>query len=193
MIKKRYKNTPALQQAIALKAELETLPVILAEIDLPKIEDEFPNHRQVLRVQDINVVVSCDYTKISPKRILIHETTGKEIDRNLYVPLWEIEKDSVSSQVDENGQRVYHEMEWFDDETDEVVTTQTVISYDSEGEEISEEQPLEPLEDEVFLMPSIPYLMKFTKQVVLPDLIEMFSAQFVSDNWDVWSHVEKPE
>lgn len=192
MIKKRYKNTPALQQAIALKAELETLPVILAEIDLPKIEDEFPNHRQVLRVQDINVVVSCDYTKISPKRILIHETTGKEIDRNLYVPEWVIEKDSVSSHVGPDGERIMYEMEWYDDETCEVVTSETISGVDENGEVFTEEKELEPLADEVFLMPSIPYLMKFTKQVVLPDLIEMFSAQFVSDNWDIWKHAEKP-
>lgn len=193
MIQKRYKPTAKLAEAQAIKAMLETLPVILAEIELPEIPS-MPNHRQILRVRNINVAVSVDYIKISPERLLIDKESGEELDHlNLHVPLWEITASNMSSHVNEQGEREYYEMEWFESETDEVVTTQTVITYDSEGEEISEEQPLEPLEDEVFLMPSIPYLMKFTKQVVLPDLIEMFSAQFVSDNWDVWSHVDKPE
>lgn len=89
------------------------------------------------------------------------------------------------------GERQYYEMEWYDNETNQVVTTDMItVGYDEEGNPILEEQPLEELVDEVFLMPSIPYLMFFTRQVKLPDLIEMFSTQFVNDNVDVWTSLK---
>lgn len=194
MIQKRYKPTPKLAEAQAIKATLETLPVILAEIKLPEIPS-MPNHNQVLRVRNINVAVSVDYIKISPERLLIDKTSGEELDHlNLHVPLWEIAQSSVSSHVNAQGEREYYEMEWFEDETDEVVTTQMVeVGTDENGEPILEEQHLETPADEVFLMPSIPYLMMFTKQIVLPDLIETFSHQFVDDNREVWTRLKEPK
>lgn len=192
MIQKRYKNTPALQQAIALKEELETLPVTLAEIKLPEIQS-MPNHNQVLRVRNINVAVSVDYIKISPERLLIDKTSGEELDHlNLHVPLWEITQSSVSSHVNENGEREFYEMEWFDDETGEVVTSETISGIGEDGEVFTEEKELETLVDEAFMMPSIPYLMFFTQQIKLPILIEMFSHQFVSDNMEVWTRLKEP-
>lgn len=190
MIQKRYKQTEKLAQAQGLKSMLETLPVILAEIPLPEIED-MPNYNQVLRVKDINVATSVNFVCLTPKRILIHKTTGEEIDLNLFVPKWEITGSSVSSHVNENGEREFYEMEWFDDETGEVVTTETVIGIGEDGEAFSEEKDLGVLEDEVFLMPSIPYLMFFTQQTKLPLLIQMFSSQFISDYADVWTRLKE--
>lgn len=190
MIQKRYKQTEKLAQAQGLKQMLETLPVILAEIPLPEIP-AMPNHNQVLRVRDINVAICADYVGLTPRRILIDKESGEEIDLNLFVPKWEITGSSVSSHVNAEGEREYYEMEWFDDETGEVVTTKIVSGLGEEyGEVFTEEQPLEPLADEVFLMPSIPYLMFFTQQIKLPILIQMFSAQFVTDNQDVWTKLK---
>lgn len=194
MIQKRYKQTEKLAQAQAIKAMLETLPVILAEIDLPEIPS-MPNHNQILRVRNINVAISVDYIKISPERLLIDKTSGEELGHlNLQVPLWEITASNMSSHVNEQGEREYYEMEWFESETDEVVTTQMVeVGLDEDGNPIFEEQPLETPADEVFLMPSIPYLMMFAKQIVLPDLIETFSHQFVDDNREVWTRLKEPK
>lgn len=193
MIQKRYKPTAKLAEAQAIRLMLETLPVILAEIELPEIPS-MPNHRQILRVRNINVAISVDYFKISPERLLIDKTSGEELDHlNLHVPLWEITQSSVSSHVNAQGEREYYEMEWFESDTDEVVTTQMVeVGLDEDGNPIFEEQPLETPANEVYLMPSIKYLMMFAKQIVLPDLIETFSHQFVDDNMDVWTRLKEP-
>lgn len=192
MIKKRYKPTAKLAEAQAIKAMLETLPVILAEIELPEIPS-MPNHNQVLRVRNINVAISVDYIKISPERLLIDKVSGEELDHlNLHVPLWEVTQSSVSSHVNEQGEREMYEMEWVNDEGEVVTTHMVEVGLDENGEPILEEQTLEIPADEVFLMPSIPYLMMFTKQIVLPDLIETFSHQFVDDNMDVWTRLKEP-
>lgn len=190
MIQKRYKNTEKLAQAQGLKQMLETLPVLLAEIELPEVVG-MPHHNQVLRVRDINVAVCANFVGLTPRRILIGKELGEEIDLNLFVPKWEITNSSVSSHVNAQGEREYYEMEWYNDETDEVVITHmVVVGQDEEGNDIVEEQPLDELIDEVFLMPSIPYLMFFTQQIKLPLLIQMFSAQFVTDNMDVWTRLK---
>lgn len=190
MIQKRYKQTEKFIQIQELKAELENLPVILAEISLPEIPT-MPNYNQILRIRDINVAICTNYVGLTPKRILIDKESGEEIDLNLFVPKWEITENSVSSHVNAQGEREYYEMEWYDDETNEAVTTQNVeVGVDEEGNPILEEQPLEELIDEVFLISSIPYLMFFTKQVKLPNLIQMFSSQFVNDNINVWTKLK---
>lgn len=102
MIQKRYKQTEKLAQAQGLKQMLETLPVILAEVPLPEIEDR-PNHKQILRVRDINVAVCVNYVGITPRRILVHKVTGVELDPNLYVPKWEITASNFSAHVNNLG------------------------------------------------------------------------------------------
>lgn len=191
MIQKRYKNTEKLAQAQGLKQMLESLPVILAEIPLPEIP-AMPNYNQVLRVRDINVAICADYVGLTPKRILVDKESGEKIDLNLYVPKWEITGSSVSSHVNAQGEREFYEMEYFDDETGEAVTTETISGIGEDGEVFTEEKELEPLVDEAFMMPSIPYLMFFTQKIKLPVLIEMFSHQFVSDNMDVWTRLKEP-
>lgn len=177
MIKSRYKQTEALLQAQALKETIEALPVVLAEIELPEIVD-MPNHNQVLRVKDVNVFTTEDYINITPKRILISKENGQELDLNLFVPPWTITKEKESAQIDENGQRVLHEMEHFDDETGEAVTV------DEYGIELPE------LAAEPFMMPTIQYVMFFAKQIPMTDLIETFSQQFVEDNSAVWTKLK---
>lgn len=189
MIQKRYKQTEKLAQAQGLKQMLENLPVILAEISLPEIT-AMSNHNQVLRVRDINVAICADYVGLTPRRILVDKESGEEVDLNLFVPKWEITGSSVSSHVNAEGEREYYEMEWFDDETGEVVISETISGISEDGEVFTEEKELEPLEDEAFMMPSIPYLMFFTQQVKLPSLIQMFSHQFVSDNIEVWTKLK---
>jgi hypothetical protein len=173
MIQKRYKQTEALLQAEGLKNLIESQEVVLAELPLPEITD-MPNYNQVLRIKDVNVATSVDFVKLTPKRILIHKITGKELKLDLFVPDWTITKNNVSSYINENGERVMFEMEYYDDELEEVVTP----------------EDLPELEPEVFLLPTIPYLMFFTKAVVLPDLIQLFSAQFIQDNIEIWSELE---
>lgn len=181
MIQKRYKQTEALAQAQGLKALIESQEVVLAKIELPDVTINGVVHDQVLIVRNVNVAISVNYIKISPERVLINQETNKQAKGlNLFVPDWTITSDNLSSHIGEDGQRIYYEMEYYDDETDEVVTE------DEEGE------ALEPLEDEVFTMPTIPYLMFFTKQVVLPDLLQMFSGQYVNDNTEAWNVIDNP-
>ena len=191
MIQKRYKQTEKLAEVIALKSELETLPVILAEIPLPEIP-AMPHHNQLLRVRDINVAICANYIWITPKRILIDKESGEEIDLNLFVPKWEIGEGTVNDYIDSNGNKQYYEMEWFDDETNEVVTTQPVIVGQTEdGEDILEDEILPVLEDEVFELPTIPYTMYLAKQILLPDLIEIFSKNFIELNAGVWTRIKE--
>lgn len=188
----RYKQSEQLQQAEQLKAMLESLPVKLAEILLPEIED-MPNHNQVLRVANVNIAISVDFIQITPKRILINKTDGKELDLNLFVPEWIIKKESQTSHVDANGNRILYDREWVDNEGN-VITEHTVTKYNYDdknniigSEDIVEQLPI--LEPQAFLMPSIPYLMLFATQIDLPTLLQMFSGQFVQDNFEIWNKI----
>lgn len=205
MIQKRYKQTEALAQAQGLKALIESQEVVLAKIELPDVTINGVVHDQVLIVRNVNVAIASKYIKISPERVLINQETNKQAKGlNLFVPDWTITSDNLSSHIGEDGQRIYYEMEYYDDETDEVVTEQTVTNYilDEDGNQVLDEngipttedvvEDLEPLEDEAFMMPTIPYLMFFTKQVVLPDLLQMFSGQYVNDNTEVWNVIDNP-
>lgn len=191
MIQKRYKQTEKLAEAQALKELLVELPVLLAEIPLPGIT-AMPHHNQVLRVRDINVAICANYVGITPRRILIDKESGEEIDLNLFVPKWEIGEGTVNDHIDNNGNKQYYEMEWFDDETNEVVASKpVVIGQTEEGEDIVEDEVLPILEDEVFELPTIPYTMYLTKQILLPDLIEIFSKNFIAINTDVWTKIKE--
>lgn len=185
MIQKRYKQTEKLAQAQGLKQMLETMPVILAEIPLPEIP-AMPHHNQVLRVRDINVAICSNYVGLTPKRILIDKESSEEIDLNLFVPKWEITNSNMTSVVNQNGQREFYEMEWYDDQTGEVVTTDMIEIVGENGEISTEERELEILDNEKFSIPSLPYLMLCAQNTKLPTLIQMFSQQFVSDNIDIW-------
>ena len=81
-------------------------------------------------------------------------------------------------------------MEWYDDELGTVVTERIDSGINEEGVPYTETVELPILDDEVFLMPSIPYLMFFTQQIKLPILIQMFSTQFVSDNSEIWTKLK---
>ena len=162
-------------------------------------------HDQILKVRNVNVAIAVDFIKISPERVLINQETQKELKgMNLYVPDWTITDENLSSHIGEDGQRIMYEMEYYDDETGEVITEQVVIQdiLDEEGNPILDEnglpttedvvEELEPLADEAFMMPTIPYLMLFVGQMLLPDLILTFSHQYVDDNVDVWTVISNP-
>ena len=205
MIQKRYKQTEALAQAEQLKAFIESQEVVLAKIELPDITINGVVHDQILKVRNVNVAIAVDFIKISPERVLINQETQKELKgMNLYVPDWTITDENLSSHIGEDGQRIMYEMEYYDDETGEVITEQVVIQdiLDEEGNPILDEnglpttedvvEELEPLADEAFMMPTIPYLMLFVGQMLLPDLILTFSHQYVDDNVDVWTVISNP-
>lgn len=205
MIQKRYKQTEALAQAQGLKALIESQEVVLAKIELPEITINGVIHDQILKVRNVNVAIAVDFIKISPERVLINQETQKELKgMNLYVPDWTITDENLSSHIGEDGQRIMYEMEYYDDETGEVITEQVVIQdiLDEEGNPILDEnglpttedvvEELEPLADEAFMMPTIPYLMLFVGQMLLPDLILTFSHQYVDDNVDVWTVISNP-
>lgn len=205
MIQKRYKQTEALAQAEQLKAFIESQEVVLAKIELPEITINGVIHDQILKVRNVNVAIAVDFIKISPERVLINQETQKELKgMNLYVPDWTITDENISSHIGEDGQRIMYEMEYYDDETGEVITEQVVIQdiLDEEGNPILDEnglpttedvvEELEPLADEAFMMPTIPYLMLFVGQMLLPDLILTFSHQYVDDNVDVWTVISNP-
>lgn len=205
MIQKRYKQTEALAQAQGLKALIESQEVVLAKIELPEITINGVIHDQILKVRNVNVAIAVDFIKISPERVLINQETQKELKgMNLYVPDWTITDENISSHIGEDGQRIMYEMEYYDDETGEVITEQVVIQdiLDEEGNPILDEnglpttedvvEELEPLADEAFMMPTIPYLMLFVGQMLLPDLILTFSHQYVDDNVDVWTVISNP-
>ena len=190
MIQKRYKNTEKLQAAEALKMQLNNESIIVAEILLPELEER-TGFDQYLRVRDMNIAPSANYLKITPKRILKNKTNGKEIETNLFVPTWEFTASTVTPHFNNEGDRETYEMEWFDDETGESVTTKTEIQLNEENEEIGVQVPLPELEDEFYYMPSIAYLMNASKSEFLPVLIKKHLQKFVDDHM-VWSREIEP-
>ncbi len=131
--------------------------LILAEVELDEIT-AMPDYRQVLRVQDNNIALSIGYLKVLPKRILIHKTTGEEIDLKLPVPDWEKTAADEMALVDENGERILVETNYFDDEDELVETTQEVV-----------------------LVPTLKYLNLMIKVKKYAEIFQLFTEQYVND------------
>ena len=81
--------------------------LILAEVELDTIIIDGVEHKQFLRVKDINIALSIEYLKVCPKRILINQVTGEEKDLNLSVPEWTKTGQDMMALVDENGERMF--------------------------------------------------------------------------------------
>lgn len=131
--------------------------LILAEVELDEIT-AMPDYKQVLRVKDVNIALTVDYLKVNPKRLLIHKTTGEELDLNLPVPNWEKTGSDMMALVDENGERMLFETNYYDDEGIFVETTQ-----------------------EVALVPTLKYLMRMISQLKFKEIFRLFTAQYVND------------
>ena len=88
--------------------------LILADIELDTIVIDNVEHKQFLRVKDINIALSIEYLKVCPKRILVNQVTGEEKDLNLSVPDWTKTGEDMMALVDENGERMYFETNYYD-------------------------------------------------------------------------------
>ena len=149
---------------------IESQQLVLAEIEIDEIE-LMPTHRQVLRVRDNNIALSQSYLKITPKRILIDKITGEELDLNLPVINWERTGSDLASLVDEYGERVLVETNYYED------------VFDEEGEfveEILTETTQEPVMTNV-----LKYLMLMIKSKKYVEIFELFTTQYISDTKEI--------
>ncbi|GEM_PF-2508743 len=172
---KRQQNIPApVQQLIE---QIEQQDLILAEVSLPEIP-AMPDYDQILRVQDNNIALSIGYLKINPKRILVHKTTGEELDLNLPVPLWEKNEHDVAALVDEQGERILVDTNYYDN-------VETAAGYyDEETQEyipaVYEEQLIETKQEPV-LVHVLKYLMLIISQKKYKEVFAMFTQQYIAD------------
>lgn len=152
--------------------------LILADIELDTIFIDGVEHKQYLRVKDINIALSVEYLKVYPKRILINQITGEEKDLNLSVPEWTKTGQDMMALVDEDGERMYFETKYYDD-----VLIQDGY-YDEELEQdippVYEEQLIET-KQEVKLVPTLKTLMFIIGTKAFKTVFEMFTLQYVSD------------
>ena len=152
--------------------------LILADIELDTIVIDNVEHKQYLRVKDINIALSVEYLKVCPKRILINQVTGEEKDLNLSVPDWTKTGQDMMALVDENGERMFFETKYYDD-----VLVQEGY-YDEELEQeippVYEEQLIET-KQEVKLVPTLKFLMLMVGSKAFKTIFEMFTHQYVND------------
>ena len=152
--------------------------LILAEVELDTVIIDGVEHKQYLRVKDINIALSVEYLKVCPKRILINQITGEEKDLNLSVPEWTKTGQDMMALVDENGERMFFETKYYDD-----VLVQEGW-YDEELEQnippVYEEQLVET-KQEVKLVPTLKFLMLMVGSKVFKTIFEMFTQQYVND------------
>lgn len=146
---------------------IESQELILAEVQLDEIT-AMPEYNQVLRVRDNNIALSVGYLKIIPKRILVHKTTGEEIDLNLPVPNWEKKDTDEAALLDETGERILIPTNYYDD----------VVVDEETGE--TEEQLVET-KNEVVLVPILKYLMMMVKEKKYYEIFQLFTNQYVDD------------
>lgn len=152
--------------------------LILAEVELDTVFIDNVEHKQYLRVKDINIALSVEYLKVCPKRILINQITGEEKDLNLSVPDWTKTGQDMMALVDENGERMHFETKYYDN-----VLVQEGY-YDEELEQnippVYEEQLIET-KQEVKLVPTLKTLMFIIGTKAFKTVFEMFTLQYVND------------
>lgn len=152
--------------------------LILADIELDTIFIDNVEHKQFLRVKDVNIALSVEYLKVCPKRILINQVTGEEKDLNLSVPDWTKTGQDMMALVDEDGERMYFETNYYDN-----VMVQKGY-YDEELEQyippVYEEQLIET-KQEVKLVPTLKFLMLMVGSKVFKTIFEMFTIQYIND------------
>ena len=152
--------------------------LILAEVELDTIFIDGVEHKQYLRVKDINIALSVEYLKVCPKRILVNQVTGEEKDLNLSVPEWTKTGEDMMALVDENGERMLFETKYYDD----VIVQDGYYDEDLQQDipPVYEEQLVET-KQEVKLVPTLKFLMLMVRSKVFKTIFEMFTLQYVSD------------
>ena len=152
--------------------------LILAEVELDTIFIDGVEHKQYLRVKDINIALSVEYLKVCPKRILINQITGEEKDLNLSVPDWTKTGQDMMTLVDEDGERMYFETNYYDN-----VLIQEGY-YDEDLQQnippVYEEQLIET-KQEVKLVPTLKTLMFIIGTKAFKTVFEMFTLQYIND------------
>ena len=152
--------------------------LILADIELDTIVIDNVEHKQYLRVKDINIALSVEYLKVCPKRILINQVTGEEKDLNLSVPEWTKTGQDMMALVDEDGERMYFETKYYDD----VLIQEGYYDEDLQEEipPVYEEQLIET-KQEVKLVPTLKTLMFIIGTKAFKTVFEIFTLQYVND------------
>ncbi len=152
--------------------------LILAEVELDTIFIDGVEHKQYLRVKDINIALSIEYLKVCPKRILINQVTGEEKDLNLSVPEWTKTGQDMMDLVDENGERMFFETKYYDD----VMVQEGGYDEDTQQDipPVYEEQLIDT-KQEVKLVPTLKFLMLMVGSKAFKTIFEMFTLQYVSD------------
>ena len=152
--------------------------LILAEAELDTIFIDGVEYKQFLRVKDVNIALSAEYLKVSPKRILINQVTGEEKDLNLSVPEWTETGQDMTALVDENGQRMLFETNYYDD----VMVQEGYYDEDLQQDipPVYEDQLIET-KQEAKLVPTLKFLMLMIGSKVFKTIFEMFTLQYVSD------------
>ena len=153
---RREQNIP--QETLGLIDLINTQELILAKVQLPDLT-EMPNYNQFLIVKDNNIALSIGYLKVLAKRILIHKTSGEELDLNLPVPDWERTESDFASLVNPaTGERLLFETNYYDDEDNLVETTQ-----------------------EDYKVPVLHYLKLMISQMPYASVFQSFTMQYVAD------------
>lgn len=152
--------------------------LILAEVELDTIFIDGVEHKQYLRVKDINIALSAEYLKVCPKRILINQITGEEKDLNLSVPEWTKTGQDMMALVDEDGERMYFETNYYDN----VMVQEGGYDEDTQQDipPVYEEQLIET-KQEVKLVPTLKTLMFIIGTKAFKTVFEMFTLQYVND------------
>lgn len=146
--------------------------LILAEVELEDIIIDGVLHKQFLRVKDVNIALSLEYLKVNPRRIFINTESNAEIDLNQPVPNWERHGSDMMALVDENGERMLFQTNYYDD----------VIINEETGE--TEEQLIET-KQEVKLVPTLKTLMLIIGTKAFKVVFEDFTNQYVNDTKEV--------
>ena len=163
------------QELEALVSYIEEKEEILAQVELPEIED-LPDYKQYLRVQDINIALSQKHLKIIPYRVLVHKTTGKELRLNLPVPDWTKTASDLTSLIDEDGNRILVPATYSDWVTPELTE-----------ENPNPEPVLTVIEtkDEPYQVNTLKYLITVVENKKFLEAMELFTAQFIADEMAV--------
>lgn len=153
---KRQQIIPqALQEQINA---IEATELVVAEVRLNDITINDVVYEQYIRIKDTIINLSDFRFLPKPRRILINKEAQEERDYTITLPAWNIERFSLSALIDNNGQRVLVDTEYYDDEDNLIETKQEPIHVNA-----------------------LKYLTFLSSQFTLPVLYGKFLQQYVDD------------